>query len=166
MNYSIDLLSIIQLIATLGLVALTGWYAWHTKRMADVMAKNFEISISPMLDVLPGNARGSFPTYSTSINFRNIGRYVSYLRNITLILFMADYPEATSRKGLHHGEIELNPNSQPKNFPIRLDTEDISSLNMDPTPGRYSYGVHVKAKIEVEIAGPNKNYNKRFYPLF
>ena len=32
------------------LAAITGWYAWSTKRMADVMVKDYESKISPMLE--------------------------------------------------------------------------------------------------------------------
>jgi len=149
------------IILTAALVEVRYWYATHTKRMAEIMAKDYEIRISPILDVSRVVVDGSFPEIKISFDVKNIGTYVSYIRDIQSSWYMVEQPAKKASKILQTGEIQLNP-EEPKSIPVRLDRDDFAKLDINTTPGVYSVSIHIKVQAELEIAGPDRKFVKRY----
>lgn len=154
------------IILTAALVVVTWWYARHTKRIAEIMTKDYETRISPLLDVRQGGGTRGFPEAKTSLLVKNLGSYVAFVKNQELRLYMPDRPENSYTRPLQTDEIALFPNSDWITLPVNIAKNDIANLGIDITPGKYHFGVHIKATLEMEVAGADKNFKLKSYQMF
>ena len=151
------------LILAAALIVVTWKYTRATQKMADVIAKDYEIKISPIIEVTKGGTL-SFLRYSGNVNFIHRGHYACYVRDINLYWFLQDHPENKCTKPLIISEIQLTP-GQTVPIPVDLFEQYFRALDIDTTQRRYDIGTDIKILLEVEIAGPDKDFKKQRYQL-
>lgn len=151
-------------ILTFALIVVTFLYTRATRKMAEVIAKEYEYRISPAIEFIKGSATKSYPEYTTSFSLKNIGSFVCYVQKITLIWYLVEDSDKRGTKTLEEKEKVINPGSDYyPSYPVRLMESDFSQLGIETTRAKYSIGKDIKIIVELEIAGPDKKFRKRTY---
>lgn len=83
MNEALLIANILLVLATFGLVVVTWRYTSYTKKMADVMTKDYELRVNPIIDAYVSETSGGPAGYDIRwwIMVRNIGNSKAYIKN-------------------------------------------------------------------------------------
>ena len=121
------LITLALVLVTLALVVVTWMYARHTKRIADIMVKDYETRLAPLLDVVAGKASSNIDLYEQRLSIYNRGAYAASVRNVELIIYLRDSPDTYEKRTLKEESINLAPNSEPLQFPLIIRREEIAN---------------------------------------
>lgn len=83
MNEALVIANFLLVLATIGLVFVTLIYASHTKKMAEVMLKDYELRVKPFIDAYVSEISSGPPGYDCRwwIRVKNIGDSKAYIKN-------------------------------------------------------------------------------------
>lgn len=159
-TYGLLIATVGLFIATLSLVVVTYFHMRHGKRLADsvesvthVMIREFEIRISPLVDVQMGTLTGAgrFPNtvLTASVIVRNIGSRPCYVKNAKFVCSLRGQPEQ------HVEQVIKSLSSEtllPPNFLDNYRVEIKGQSWMSDRPPNYVFS------CEMEVAGEDRKY--------
>lgn len=85
--------NIINMVAILGLLAVTYMYMRHTKRMADIMVRDYETKVAPLIDIQVGMKSHSSRGFRIEFKLFNRGFYPVRTERIVLKWWYKNAPK-------------------------------------------------------------------------
>lgn len=153
----------ILVLVTIVLAGITFWYAKHTKRIADIMARDYESKVSPLIELVRGNGSINLDSYNQQINLFNRGSVVVFIRDIKLRAYLKDRPDVYVVDPLNSNIKEIFPDSEPKSLAIQIRRSEINNETIRDTSNKFQD--NIRFKVEMEIAGPDGIYQARHYDI-
>jgi len=135
-------------ILTVTLVAITGWYAWSTHRMVDIMAKDFEVSNRPYLAVHTMDKTVDEDGYVFWYSLSNNGKIPAVIQKV---LVTGSATNGSKEKELEHSErsFVLQPGEIIRNDLMKISSNSIASqYNVKLT---ITYGTPGQSRAPYEI---------------
>lgn len=150
-------------ILTLGLVIVTFWYMRHTKRladdtkrMADIMARDYEDKVAPLIDVEVRSASHYTGGFEIPCFISNLGEYPVRAKKLVMEWWYRKKP--SQRRRVERAlDDKLLKRGEPIPVEMHLDDDVIKNDEIPETLERegYNLGILVAASIWLEFLDKN-----------
>lgn len=150
-------------ILTIVLIVITAWYAYQTHRMANIMTKDYENKISPIIEFERGSAENSADYFRFSYRIKNYGNNICFVGERKILIYLAENEDINHEIILSNDEEEVNPGTDGLLVGKTIYRKDIPRDEMNRIVNDHvmRFGKEIKVALIVDIAGIDKNYQKR-----
>lgn len=149
----------VLVIVTIVYVFITRNYSYHTKRMADIMYKDFELRITPQYEVMPTIEMHTEEYIHGVVRIKNKGLNKIYVRNIEIFLISIEPNSLNSQYSSNYEGVEdkLTPDKGSIYTFHIVKSEHASQHFISREP---FFGVVCNVLFRAQIAGPDLDYKK------
>jgi len=149
----------VLVIVTIIYVSITRNYANHTKRMADVMYKDYELRITPQYEIIPEIESHTKEHFHGYVKIKNKGLNTIYVRNVEIFLIAIEPDSLNSQyQNEYEGEeYKIKPDDSTFHY-FRINKRDHAN---EPFADRNPFfGEICNVNFRAEIAGPDFNFKR------
>lgn len=146
------------IIANIALVVVTWLYTRHTKKMADIMYKDYELRITPHYELKCEIDEENNERVVGRALITNTGSVPIYIKNAIYIAEELKNKLVKNPILLDETRMEILKSGDTKTYNLIADVNRIASS--PPGSGVTFFGASCRLFFSIEIAGPNQNFKK------
>lgn len=155
-NFLMVFITFLLVLCTGALVFVTWKYAEHTKKIADLMIKDYELNILPLYEIELSNPVGLPEKLKRDIAIQNKGLINLNLRNARCDILPIAGDDFIPKNVFLYDEVEVLEKGNKKTYSIEIEGNEIP--RSEPRPGTYYFGNPFYIMFSVEIAGPDLDF--------
>ena len=164
-NAGLVVSTLFLVIVTATLVRVTWKYVEHSKRMADIMLKDYETRNSPVIYINEENHTLDFNNFESRIELINKGSVVANIGMVSFWVYLVNNPSIDQLIYQELSPIQLMPYEEAKaSFVIKVKKDELRNPQLKDPDNRLYH--EIKLRLDYELAGPTNDFMKNSHEIF